>query len=150
MLLVCGCGWLGYAAAPRLLARLAPAAVVYVAVPSATPIPTATDTPTPEPTATATLAPSPTPTLTATGTNTPEPTATATVTPAPLLGQMLGNVYIRTAPDPNTGLTNQALLVGSTVRVLERRDPWVHVAFPAEGNPTIDGWLPLRWVRFLP
>lgn len=147
LVLVCGCGWLGYAASPRLLARLAPTAVLYVAVPTATHVPTATDTPTPEPTATATPTPSPTPTLTPTGTNTPEPTATATVTPAPLLGQMLGNVYIRTAPDPNTGLTNQALLVGSTVRVLERRDPWVHVVFPAEGNPTIDGWLPLRWVR---
>jgi len=150
LVLVCGCGWLGYSASPRILARLAPTAVLYIAVPTATPVPTATDTPTPEPTATATLPPSPTPTLTPTETSTPEPTATATVTPAPLLGQMLGNVYIRSAPDPNTGLTNQALLVGSTVRVLERRDPWVHVAFPAEGNPTIDGWLPLRWVRMLP
>lgn len=150
LVVVCGCGWLAYAASPRLLARLAPTAVFYIAVPTATPVPTATETPTPEPTSTATLAPSPTPTLTPTGTSTPEPTSTATVTPAPLLGQMLGNVYIRTAPDPNTGLTNQALLVGNTVRILERRDPWVHVAFPAEGNPTIDGWLPLRWVRVLP
>ncbi len=145
--LVCGCGWLAYAASPRLLAHLAPTAVVYIAIPTDTPVPPPTPTPTPVPTNTPVPTPTATPTPEPTFTPTSTPTSTPTVTPPPLLGQMLGNVYIRTAPDPNTGLTNQALIVGSTVRILERRDPWVHVVFPAEGDPTIDGWLPLRWVR---
>lgn len=151
--LIGSCGWFGYRMSPRVLARLAPTAVLYVALPTATPTATFSPTPTPSstptPTATPTFSPTPTPTVTPTSTATPTPTPTATPTPTPtvVLGQMLGHVYIRATPDPAAPLSPQVVLRGTTVRVLERRDPWVRVAYPATGEPQIEGWIPLRWVQ---
>ncbi|MCS7039060.1 MAG: hypothetical protein NZP34_05610, partial [Caldilineales bacterium] len=96
-----------------------------------------------------TLTPTHTPTATATPTptRTTTPTVTPTPTPTVVLGLMLGHVYIRTTPDPTAPLSPQAVLRGTTVRVLERRDPWVHVAYPATGEPELEGWIPIRWVQ---
>jgi hypothetical protein len=67
-----------------------------------------------------------------------------------MLGLMLGHVYLRTTPDPAAPLSPQVMLRGTTVRILERRDPWVRVAYPATGAPEREGWIPLRWVQLQP
>ena len=143
------CAWISYRISPRILAHLAPTAVYYMAGPTSTSTPTLTLTPTH--TSTPTSTPEPTPTFTSTPT--PEPTATPTrtpttsSTPAPLLGLMIGSVWMRNTPDPTFPLTNKAVLLGDTVRIVERQDPWIHVIFPATGEPEIDGWIPARWVQ---
>jgi hypothetical protein len=154
LFLMGSCGWFGYRLSPRVLAHLAPTAVVYVALPSATPTPTFTPSPTATLTPTATPTPTPTSTFTPTTTPTPTPTRTPTrtptPTPTPMLGLMLGHVYLRTTPDPAAPLSPQVMLRGTTVRILERRDPWVRVAYPATGAPEREGWIPLRWVQLQP
>ncbi len=160
LLLMCfACSWLGYSASPRILAFLAPTAVMYIAqptptvTPTVTPIPTASPSPTPVPTdtpiPTQTPTATPEPTDTVTPTVRPSPTSTSTPTPQPRLGVMIGNVYVRNSPDPATPHTGKAVSLGDTIRILERRDPWVRIVFPAEGEPIIDGWIPARWVRVL-
>lgn len=160
LLLLFGCGWTGYRLSPRLLAQVAPTAVLYITQPTATPTPpptaTATATPSPSPTATAT------PTVTATATATPSPTATVTPSPSPTTtpsptvtpspaptpdtALMLGNVFIRAEPNPAAPLSGVAMRRGDVVRVVERRDPWAHVQFPASGPVASDGWIPIRWL----
>ena len=158
LLLMCSaCGWLGYSASPRIIAHLAPTAVMYVVQPTPTETPTVTLTPTsspsPTPSPTPTLIPTDTPTATLSPTSTatptvrPNPTPTTTPTPQPRLGVMIGNVYVREAPDPATPHAGKVLFLGNTVRILERRDPWVRIAFPAEGESEFEGWIPARWVR---
>lgn len=158
LVLLCSCGWLTYRAAPRALAALAPTAVLYVAVPStsptpaptATPLPTATPTPSPSPTPT----PTPTSSLTSTPPHTftpsPTPTPSATPLPTPIVGRMVGNVYVRRVPDADAPPTRRIALAGATVRIIERRPPWVHIAYPATGQPAYDGWIPARWVAIPP
>ncbi len=164
-----GCGWLGYWASPRLLARVAPTAVIYVAGPPQSPTPTPTPlspTPTTIPPPTSTVMPSATPTSTVTpsptSTMTPSPTPTSTVTPSPtptfsptptatpVLGRMTGHVYVRSAPDVELPVSSQVVLRGSEVRVLDQQPPWVHIVYPASGPPQIDGWVPARWVAISP
>ena len=156
LLLMCSaCGWLGYSASPRIMAHLAPTAVMYMTqpTPSETPTvtltPTSTPSPTPSPTPIPTDTPvaTPSPTDTATPTVRPSPTSTATPTPRPRLGIMIGNVYARNLPDPASPHTGKVVFLGDIVHILERRDPWIRIAFPATGEPEITGWIPSRWVR---
>lgn len=156
------CVWAGYAASPRVLAHLAPTAVLYIVPPEATTtpsptatvLPTSTASPTPTLTATATSTPTVSPTATATPNPTATPTATATPesspTPSPTpevtTGVLTGNVYVRAEPDPDIPHTGIAVLLGETVRIIERQEPWVRIAYPATGDPTILGWIPSRWV----
>jgi hypothetical protein len=60
---------------------------------------------------------------------------------------MIGNVYVRDLPNPTSPQTGKVAFLGDTVRILERRDPWIRIAFPASGEPDIVGWIPSRWVR---
>ncbi len=158
LLLMCfACGWLGYSISPRVMAHLAPTAVMYIVQPTPTETPTLTPTPTPSPsptppltpthTPTKTLTVTPSPTNTATFTPNPSPTPIATSTPEPRLGILVGNVYVREVPDSASPHTGQVVLLGDTVRILERRDPWIRIAYPAEGEASFEGWIPSRWVR---
>ncbi|MCO6452722.1 MAG: hypothetical protein J5I90_18210 [Caldilineales bacterium] len=156
IVLLLGCGWLTYRVSPRVLAHLAPTAALYIVVPPQTP------TMTPTPTATSSITPSPTPTMTPTATPTASPSPTATPSPspsptasptpspppaaAPELSRLSGSVYVRSAPDPAVPVTESAVTLGDVVRVLERADPWARIAFPAEGEPEILGWIPARWL----
>lgn len=150
--LLLGCSWLTYRASPRVLAHLAPTAMLYISLPTATatPIPTPAPIATPVSTASPTLNPTHTPTGTATPLPTMTPTPADTLTPTPVLGLMAGNVYLRAEPDLTTPRTNQVLRFGAVVRVIERRPPWLRVAYPATGEPTLDGWIPARWVLIAP
>ncbi len=150
--LLLGCSWLTYRASPRVLAHLAPTAVLYIALPSATatPLPTLAPTATPAATASPTLKPTLTSTWTATPIPTFTPTPTITFTPTPVLGLMAGNVYVRLEPDLTAPRTSQVLRLGAVVRVIERRSPWLRVVYPSTGEPTIDGWIPARWVLIAP
>ncbi|MBX7234568.1 MAG: hypothetical protein K1X65_09310 [Caldilineales bacterium] len=154
MALLCSCGWLTYRAAPRVMAALAPTAVLYLTAPTATPTlpPSATPTSTPSPTPTATPTPtaSPTTTPTPTPTPTPSPTIAATTTAAIVLGRMVGNVYLRRIPDPDERPSQRVAFLGQIVRIIERRPPWVHIAYPPTGPADYDGWVPARWVAILP
>lgn len=164
LLLLFGCGWMGYRLSPRLLARVAPTAVLYLTQPTTTPTPpptftptatltptpTATPTATPTPSPTATATPTATPTATATPTPSPTPRPTATPSPTPDTAVLLGNVFIRPAPSADAPLSGIAVRRGDTVRIVERRDPWVHIHFPVSGPIEIDGWNPLRWLSPAP
>ena len=158
LLLMCSaCGWLGYSASPRIMAHLAPTAVMHVVQPTPSETPTVTLTPTstpsPTPSPTPTFIPTDTPTATPSPTDTatptvrPSPTPTVTPTPQPMIGIMIGNVYMRDLPDPASPQTGKVAFLGDTVRILERRDPWIRIAFPAAGEPDVVGWIPSRWVR---
>jgi len=139
------CGWLGYSASPRVLAKLAPTAVLYVTQP--TPVGTPAVVPGPAPLLSPTPSFTPTSMPTATPTATPTTRPGPTLTPTPRLGVMIGNVYVRALPDPAAPTTGDVASLGHTVRILERREPWVHIAFPATGDPELVGWIPARWVR---
>lgn len=151
------CSWLGYSVSPRVMAYLAPTAVMYIVqptpteTPTVTPTPTSSPSPTPSSTPTHTFTQTPTATRSPTSTATPtiRPSSTPTVTPTspPRLGVMIGNVYVRAVPDSVTPHSGKVVFLGDTVRILERRDPWVRIVFPAEGQPDIEGWIPARWVR---
>jgi hypothetical protein len=152
MVLLCSCGWLTYRVAPRALAALAPTAVLYLTAPTATPTPppsaTPTSTPTPSPTATPT--PTATPSPTPTPSSTPSPTIVATATTTLVLGRRVGNVYLRRIPAADERPSRRVAFVGQIVRIIERRPPWVHIAYPPAGPTDYDGWVPARWVAIPP
>lgn len=107
-----------------------------VAFPPA-PVPTSTVTPTLTPTATPTLTPTPTvtPTLIPTQTPTLQPSATALP-----VGILTGNLNLRQGPfvtSPAIGV----ILAGEKVILLDSQNGWYRVAWPAEGNPQLEGWL---------
>ncbi len=142
-----GCGAWIWSVESRL-ARLSQPMVIVV-TPEATPTPTLTPTPTftptPSPTPTPTLTPSPTSTASPTPTPTATPTATATPTPLPYHGVMVGNVFLRDAPNGiNTGLVAP---LGSRVEILAQYGTWykVRVVLETEQNEIV-GWLESRWV----
>ena len=89
-----------------------------------------------------------------TPTDTPSPTITPTIsptfTPTPVLGRMIGNVFVRAAPDPTIAHSGKVIRLGDIVVVVERREPWVHIRFPVDGPPTLEGWIPSRWVVAFP
>jgi len=117
-----------------------------------TPTPTNTATPTATATATSTFTPTPTatPTDTATATPTPTPTPTATFTPTPtpgpILGVMLGDVWVRQEPSlasPRLGLT---LAAGQQVQVLAVLGDWYSIRWAPQTEAVVTGWVPARWV----
>jgi len=142
-----GCGIWIWSVESRLAHLSQP--IVIVVTPAATPTltPTLTPTPTPTitPTPTPTLTPSPTSTASPTPTPTATPTRTATPTPLPYHGVMIGNVFLRDAPNGvNTGLVAP---LGARVEVLAQYGTWykVRVVLETEQNEVV-GWLESRWV----
>ena len=135
---ILGCGWWIWHV-ERSLAALA-------AVP-ATATPTATFTPTP--TATATATPTSTPTATPTSTPTATPTSTPTPTPSRFTGVMIGNVWLRDAP--NGARTGLVAPLGAPVEILAQYDDWyrVRALVSAEPGAEVVGWVPAQWVTLL-
>jgi len=117
---------------------------VVVVIPTATAIPTAT----PIPTETATPSPtvSPTPTLTITPSPTPTNLPSSTPTPAPFYGVTLGNVWMRLRPALNSPRTGAVLLLGERVELLAQYGDFVRVGKLSEGEYSIIGWIPARWL----
>ncbi len=159
-----GCGWWIWHVENRLasLAVLPPTATA-----TATPTPTPTATPTSTPTSTSTVTPTatatPTPTATPTATSTATPTATATATatptatamptvtptPSPYSGVMIGNVFLRDAPD---GARSGAVArLGDYVEILAQYGDWyrVRVKSAQQADIEVAGWVQARWVTLL-
>jgi hypothetical protein len=116
--------------------RLWPFAFPAAALPAATATPSATSTPAPLPTSTD--VPSPT------QTSTVAPTVTFTVqppSPTPLpIGVLTGNLNVRSEPSfgsPSLGV----VLTGEKVLIRDRQDIWYLIAWPAEGEPKLEGWI---------
>ena len=63
---------------------------------------------------------------------------------------MKGNVYVRSGPGTDFTITQQVVLQGSVVRIVERQPSWVHILFPHQGPVEIDGWIPERWLEVVP
>ena len=136
--------------------------------PVAFPGPIPTSTPTiavlatttqPMPTSTATAVPPDTPALpppsttTATAVNTitasPEPTSSFTPepspTPTPQTGTLSGDLNVREEPASNSPRLG-TILAGEKVLILTVQGEWYRVAWPAEGQPELEGWI---WGNFL-
>lgn len=142
-------------------------ALYPLAFPSPTPTPTSTATATATITSTATATqtstatPSATPTITHTPTYTPSPTQTftptqtptatltftPTLTPTPLEAYMLGDVWLRDAPDENARIY-EVILANTPVKVRAIYGTWAKIAWMA-GNIMREAWVPLRWVAIL-
>ncbi len=147
-----GCGWWVWHVEYSLVSLARP---TPTNTPTPTPTPTATYTPTPTSTPTNTPTPTPTntptntPTPTSTPTNTPTPTSTPTPTPSPYTGVIVGNVYLRNAPNgKNAGMI---VPLGSSVEILAQYDNWykVHALLPGEPEVEVTGWVPARWITLL-
>lgn len=104
----------------------------FTAIPPSTP--TATLSPTP------TVPPSPTPTLT------PTPAATASATPTPVIGLMLGNVWIRTEPAAASPRLGLILEQGQSVEILAVFGDWCQVRWAPQAQVEVVGWVPVKWV----
>lgn len=114
------------------LARQTPAPLVLVIPPA---VPTLTFTPSP------TASPTPRPTVlpTATHTFTPPP-------PTPIVGTILGEVWIHTEPSSASPRTGESLRTGEQVELLALDGEWVQVQVVAQGKNETSGWIPARWL----
>ncbi len=143
--LLVGCGLLASWAwrvsrPPAPAVAAAPVVLVVTATPGP---PTATPAPTLTPEPTRTTAP----------TLTPEPARTAVPTtavpatdaPAPVVGVLLGNVWMHTGPAQETDRIGLALTLGE-VEVLALDGGWVRVRRMMEGQNEVTGWIPLTWL----
>ncbi len=161
-----GCGWWVWSVERRIanLAIVPTSTITPTPTPTATPTPTHTPTPTPTntptPTPTNTLTPTPTPTDTPTPTPTntptltPTPTSTNTPTPTPTdlpyTGVMVGNTYLREAPDGDS--TGFVAPLGAPIEVLAQYGDWykVRVTLPGERREIeIVGWVSGQWITLL-
>lgn len=107
------------------------------------PRPSAPVAPPPIP-ATATVTPTPTPPATATPTL--RPTAQPTPTLVPVMGVVLGNVWVHHEPTlqgPNMGVT---LLEGEAVEILAQYGDWYWVRRVSAGQSEVIGWVLANWV----
>jgi hypothetical protein len=125
--------------------------------PTATPAPTMTatmipsPTPTTEPSNTPTESLSPTPTFTFTPSPTLQPTNTPTPQPTPYVqtGSLRGDLNLRSGP--STQFRSLGVIkTGEQVIILEQRDFWLHVQWPLDGEPLLDGWLWSQYVILTP
>lgn len=123
----------------RLANRTPP--VVFIFPPTATFTLTPTSTATFTPTATH----SPTPAPTFTPTYTPLPSATWTAAPAPILGVILGNVWMHSGPSADAPRLGVILTLGERVELLAVSGNWVWVRRAAADQNVVDGWIPTRW-----
>jgi ubiquinone biosynthesis protein UbiJ len=124
------------------VARLWPLAFAPAPVFTPTVLPSSTPTPTPTqmPTATITALP--------TSTATPVPTLTATLPPSvtpPAVGLLTGNLNVRREPAMQAAVVG-VIPAGEEVIVLDSRDGWYHVRWPAQGAPQLEGWV---WGSYL-
>ena len=114
-----------------------------VAFPAAPlPLPTSTPTPSATPTLTPTGTPPPslTPTPVPTNTHTPQPS----FTPLPV-GILTGSLNVRSGPSMEFAVIG-VIPAGEKVTVTDHRDGWYQVAWPAESEPGLEGWL---WGKYL-
>ncbi|MDD2695503.1 MAG: SH3 domain-containing protein [Anaerolineales bacterium] len=122
---------LGAASAERRAAAIPPSATM-------TSVPTETRTPLPSPT--------PSPKATVTYTPTAIPSATVTARPAPVVGVMIGNVWLRSAPSYDAARVGVILNTGDQVEILSRSGEWIYVRRISAGQIEVTGWLPARWI----
>ena len=121
-----------------------PPTATFTSTPTNTPKPTSTATATSTPTATPTF--SPTPTHTASPTPTLTATPAATSTPAPVLGQMIGNTWLRQAPSASSPRLGVVLKKGQPVEILTAFEEWYQVRWKPQDQAEVIGWVPAKWV----
>ena len=88
--------------------------------------------------------PSATLTMVSTNTQTPFPTLTLTlspsVTPTPLVGILNGNLNVRA--EPSSGSVSYGVVMSSEkVIIKDRQGDWFLIAWPAQGEPSLSGWI---------
>jgi hypothetical protein len=113
-------------------------------------VPTATSTSTSTPTLTATPTATATPTPTPTSTFTPAPTLTPTFTPTPtatpVAGIMVGNVWLRQGPFPESPRLGLILERGQPVEILAASGDWYWIRWAPQDQAMVTGWTPVEWV----
>lgn len=113
--------------------------------PSVTPSPSRTPSPTPPATLTVTTSPTMTALPTLTATLRPAPTAT----PMPVIGLMIGDVFVRDGPSMEARRTGVVLLQGQQVEIIGMTEDWYRVRYPPGPDFITMGWVPRRWVGTL-
>lgn len=133
-----------------------PTPAVQALAPTSTATASGTPTPVP-PTATPTASPTATrtPTATPAPTDTPVPSSTATAAPTltarpspipPYVGVMIGNVWLRAEPRPDSELTGTTVDQARPVQILAIYQDWYLVRWPPGEADGQSGWVPGRWV----
>lgn len=91
----------------------------------------------------------PSATALSTSTATLQPTATQVFTllpPTPMIGVIVGNVWIHIEPSSGSTRLGQVLTVGEQVELLALDGEWARVRKLVSGQDDVTGWIPIRWL----